>query len=204
MTDLARAARLLVSLSAVAGVLCAGGAGVARADEAGADGYRAEMAIASASSLGLFLAGDALEREGSAIPDAMMAAGALSYPLVGPVIHVRHHRYGRALASLGMRIGLPITAGIIGARSVHCGQDAIGCGLDELGVGMMVGAVLAAALDTTLLSGPSESSGRDTPDTTAAATDTPRRRANATLASTVTPTVAASSNLAFVGLGGRF
>jgi len=203
--------RLLVSMAAMAGVLCAAGAGLARAEEERSDGYRVEMAVASASSIGLYLAGNAFEREGSVIPDAMMAVGAISYPLAGPVIHARHHRYGRALASLGMRVGLPITFGIIGARSAPCGQDSIGCGLDELGLGMMIGAVLAAVLDTTLLSGPAEASGQDTTartDATAAIAETELVRCSAgptaTLASTLTPTVAASSNLAFVGLGGRF
>ncbi|HEY8924038.1 MAG TPA: hypothetical protein VIU64_06630, partial [Polyangia bacterium] len=110
------------------------------------------------------------------------------------------------LASLGMRVGLPITFGIIGTRTVHCDSGSFGCGLSELGMGMMIGAVLASALDTTLLSGPGESSGRDSPEAAAAAPDEPRARAGApaTVASTLTPTVAASSNLAFVGVGGRF
>jgi len=164
------------------------------------------MALASATSIGLFLAGDALESQGTPIPDAMMAAGAISTPMVGPIVHMRHHRYGRALASLGLRVGLPITAGIIGARSAQCGADSIACGVGELGLGMVIGAVLASALDTTLLSGPAGDAGRDTTDATAATTEPrpPRPSATTTLASTLTPTVAASSNLAFVGLGGRF
>ena len=206
---MARTIRFLATAAAMAGILCVGGAGRARADEsnrtapqADQEGYRVEMAVASASSIGLFLLGDALESQGSPIPDAMMAVGAISAPLVGPVIHVRHHRYARALASFGMRVGLPITLGIIGARSAHCGPDSIACGLDQLGLGMLIGSVLASALDTTLLSGPASPGGAGDggPESAEAR---PARRAT-TAATGLAPTVGASSSLAFVGLAGRF
>jgi hypothetical protein len=192
-----KAIRLLAVRGAMAGLLCVAATNTARADEQGSDGYRIEMAAASAGSLGLFLVGDALERQGRSIPDVMMAVGAISYPLVGPVIHLRHQRYGRALGSLAKRRGLPILGGAIGAGTANCPPDGFLCGLSEMGMGMVVGGVVASAVDTALLSGPATPRTADEDAAPRPARPTPP-------AATFAPTVAATSNLAYVGVSGRF
>jgi len=190
-----KAIRFLAVRGAMAGLLCLAATSTARADEQGSDGYRIEMAAASAGSIGLFLVGDALERQGRSIPDVMMAVGAITYPLVGPVIHLRHQRYGRALGSLAMRVGLPILGGAIGAGTADCSQDRFLCGLSEMGMGMVVGGVVASALDTSLLSGPARAADEEA---------APRPVRSAPPTATFAPTVAATSNLAYVGMSGRF
>jgi hypothetical protein len=143
------------------------------------------------------MVGDALERQGRSIPDVMMAVGAISYPLVGPAIHLRHQRYWRALGSLAMRVTLPIWGAAIGVSTANCPPDGFLCGLNEMGMGMVVGGVVASAIDTAFLSGPV---GPRADDEEAA----PRPTRPAPSPATFAPTVAATSNLAYVGVSGRF
>lgn len=193
-------------LAPILGILCA--AGSARAEEDGADSYRAEMASASASAIGLFVLGDALERSSSRIGDTMLAVGAIGYVLVGSAVHAHHGNHGRALGSIGFRLGIPLTVGALAAATTaHCTPDEILCGLDALGKGMAVGAVLASVLDTALMSGPSDGRpGRDTgeaPEGEDARLPQPRTTTGSTMP-TLSPSLVATSNLAFVGVSGRF
>jgi len=185
----------------MAGLLSVAAANTARAEEQGSDGYQIEMAAASAGSIGLFLVGAALERQGRSVPDVMIAAGAISYPLVGPVVHLRHQRYWRALGSLALRVTLPFWGGAVGLATAHCSQDAFLCGLSEMGTGMVVGGVVASALDTAFMSGPAAP--RPT-DEDSREGNLPRPTRPAPPTATFAPTVAATSNVAYVGVSGRF
>ena len=65
-----------------------------------------------------------------------------------------HDRPWQALGSLGLRGSLPIVGGAIGLGSATCpkpGQEYGNCGLGELIIGAAAGAVLAMALDDSLL-----------------------------------------------------
>ena len=96
-----------------------------------------------------------------------------------------------------MRVTLPIWGGAIGVSTAHCPPDGFLCGLSEMGMGMVVGGVVASAIDTAFLSGPA---GTGTADEEAA----PRPARPAPPTATFAPTVAATSNRAYVGVSGRF
>jgi hypothetical protein len=87
--------------------------------------------------------------------------------LSGPVVHSLHGHVGRGFASLGLRVGLPLLGGIIGASFANCPEQETAssssgnghgagygtvavpsfCGLSEMGIGMMIGAAGAIAVD---------------------------------------------------------
>ncbi|TMQ06632.1 MAG: hypothetical protein E6J90_45680 [Deltaproteobacteria bacterium] len=80
-----------------------------------------------------------------------------TYLFGAPIIHLVHHRPGRALGSLAMRAGIPLAMGLLLA-SMHtnsCPADSTQC--DDYGafglalVGMIGGAVVASVLDTAYL-----------------------------------------------------
>jgi hypothetical protein len=65
------------------------------------------------------------------------------YLLGGPIIHGRHHGWGRAFGSVGLRVGLPLAGFLFGVGTAGGGLSAIGPSL----VGAGVGAVAAIAID---------------------------------------------------------
>jgi hypothetical protein len=76
------------------------------------------------------------------------------YGLGGPIIHGRHRGWGRALASVALRGGLPTLGALIGAsggRSCKTSGENDYCGLDALAgaaVGALIGAAAAIAIDS--------------------------------------------------------
>jgi hypothetical protein len=88
-----------------------------------------------------------------------------AYALGAPIIHAGNGHGGRALGSLGLRIGVPLIAGFVGMQTgerARCGvrrcphpELCDGTFLDErFAKGLAVGAVLAMALDTWLIARP--------------------------------------------------
>ncbi len=89
---------------------------------------------------------------------AVLVSSGLVYIAGGPVVHGTHHNGGKAVASLGLRVGLPFLGGLVG---VHAGSSSRNgcsgemCGLGgavaggALGVG--VGMIAASAIDISLL-----------------------------------------------------
>ncbi|HEX4404316.1 MAG TPA: hypothetical protein VH560_05780 [Polyangia bacterium] len=161
------------------------------------DGYRLQTFAVDASSLALFMG---FQRENSGEGDGHLGRelllGALGgYLLGGPIIHAAHGHGGRAIADFFLRAALPVLGAVIGdaASKPSCHGAEYPCGITQTATGFVVGAAAAAVIDIALLSGP----GAAQPPAERVAS---RARSSWTLA----PSVAASSTLALVGVGGRF
>jgi hypothetical protein len=76
----------------------------------------------------------------------------VGYLAAGPVIHWAHENVWQGFASLGLRAGLPVALGFMGAAvdSGHCSAD-FGCGFGGFVVGLVVGSVAAIAIDAAVL-----------------------------------------------------
>jgi hypothetical protein len=97
-------------------------------------------------------ASDSPNRESSA--GGVALAGAVVYGLGAPVVHVVHERPWQGLASLGMRGALPVLGGALGLGLATCPPptgDYGNCGAPEALLGVAGGALIAIALDATLL-----------------------------------------------------
>lgn len=84
----------------------------------------------------------------------LMIAGGVGYMAGGPTTHWLHGRKWQALGSFGIRGGLPVVGGLIGLNAATCPPphgDYGNCGLPELLLGAAAGAVVAMALDASLL-----------------------------------------------------
>lgn len=119
--------------------------------------YGWQVLIADASSFGFFvLAVDAANQSygQSSTADALMVVGGGGYFLAAPIIHLGHHRVGAAVASLAMRVVLPIVAGEVGLGAQRCPtpgtEDYGNCGLQGAAEGVVVGALVASVVDATL------------------------------------------------------
>jgi hypothetical protein len=79
------------------------------------------------------------------------------YLLGAPIIHIIHRRPGRALGSLALRAGIPLTAALLLASSHQnsCPSDSTQCddlsGIGLAAIGLIGGATLASILDTAFL-----------------------------------------------------
>ena len=112
--------------------------------------YRSQTVIADGIAMGLLVIGVKTNNE---------AIGYLSlgtYAGGAPLVHLAHHRPGRAAASLGLRVGLPILGGILGDKlgnQHRCSGDV--CDVDERGVlialGLLGGMAGAMVIDTAFL-----------------------------------------------------
>jgi hypothetical protein len=75
----------------------------------------------------------------------------VGFAVGGPTFHLIHREPWRALGSLGLRIGLPVLGGAVGAGLIaNCSQtagDHGNCGLGELIVGVAAGVVAASLID---------------------------------------------------------
>jgi len=118
--------------------------------------------------------------------------GLATYGLGAPIAHAANGHGGRALGSLGLRVGLPLVAGFIGSKletapkcEVSPGGGMAFCGgtfpSDGVAKGLAVGAIAAMALDAWLIAKP----------------ETKHRRM-------WSPNAAASQNRVSVGVSGAF
>ena len=116
------------------------------------------------------------------------------YVLAPPFIHGAHGRWGIFAASLGLRVGMPVLGGLLGAAAEggDCGGDI--CVPVGAAIGVAIGVLGAVALDASLLSYET-----DEPD--------PRYRARAEKPSHLawSPTIAPRKEGGFtLGLGATF
>jgi hypothetical protein len=79
------------------------------------------------------------------VPPAALAV----YGLGAPVVHVAHGRYGVALGSLGLRVGLPVLGGLVTWKMAGCAGGDL-CGLAAI-PGAVFGAASAIAIDASAL-----------------------------------------------------
>jgi hypothetical protein len=112
----------------------------------------------------------------------------IPFLIAAPSVHLAHSRPMSALASVGLRVALPIVGAAIAVQAANCSEDEWLCGLSEMGVGVMIGTVAASVLDLALLS-----------------TETRERPGvGPSRLSLLSPAVSAGPNGASFGLQGRF
>jgi hypothetical protein len=121
-------------------------------DHGDADSYRLQTAAADAAALAMFVIASKSE-DG----DAAASIGLGMYVAGGPIVHLIHHHNGRAVASLALRVVLPVIAGAVGAgiASGRCSSqdcDDPFAGLGGALIGAVVGAGAASAIDIGYLS----------------------------------------------------
>jgi hypothetical protein len=118
--------------------------------------YGWQTLIVDAASLGALFAAPAAGYPWTA---RLRPLGAGAYLIGGPIVHVAHGRWGRALASLSLRTGLPIVAALGGAGLGRADRGDF-LSKDGFFVGLGAGLVGAAALDALFFASPD---GRPTP-----------------------------------------
>jgi hypothetical protein len=108
--------------------------------------YGGDTLTTDGISLALALAGGIAEPNGEAL--FWMAGG--GYVLGAPIVHLVHGNPGRAAASLGLRVALPMAFFGVGTTIEDCrGQDF--CGVRSFVIGVPLGMVAAMALDAAVL-----------------------------------------------------
>lgn len=86
-----------------------------------------------------------------AAPEAMLGG----YLLGAPIVHAAHERWGAAVLSLGLRVGLPLAGAALGSAGANCPHkeyDSSWCGFAEVLFGASLGIVAAIAIDAAALS----------------------------------------------------
>ena len=88
--------------------------------------------------------------------DPLLALGLGGYLLGAPTVHLVHDRVGTGLASLGLRVGAPLTGMMLGAAATDCSNasddhDFAGCGEEEGAWGFVLGVGAAIAIDAAVL-----------------------------------------------------
>lgn len=81
-------------------------------------------------------------------PFAILGLG--SYLAAPAGIHFAHNQPGRAVASVVLRIALPLTGGMLGATLANCGKDEMFCALDATVLGFGMGMVAANIIDASV------------------------------------------------------
>jgi len=182
-------------------ILLAAAAARAQSEPSPTRSYRWQTTAADAAAVSAAVAGFALEGKDGALgyvpSNTLMTIGISGYFLGAPIVHVANKHYGRAAASLALRVGLPIVGAAIGARFADCTGDRFLCGLDEMGKGMMAGAAAAVVVDNVLLYA---LSANDAATESAPVAARPRSLAGLSL----TPRLAAAPDAAMLGVGGQF
>ena len=104
--------------------------------------YGGRILVADALALGLGYA--AVQGTDS---ESMMLLALGSFVVTPAVMHLQHGRPARALASAGLRLGLPLAVGSTFAGLSTCGSDEWFCGVGEFVGGFMLGSVAAMVVD---------------------------------------------------------
>jgi len=157
-----------------------------------ASGYRGTILAADGVALGLMLW--SLQRERELDNGAGLVALSLTtYGLAAPGVHLIKGRSKEALASLALRVGLPLVIGAIGNELAGCDYDYDPtngrCDDYDLGgwvKGAAVGAIIASAIDIGVLAKPD------------------RTPAPAHVSPGWTPTVRSTTGGVALGVSGRF
>jgi hypothetical protein len=110
--------------------------------------YRAQLALADAAVVGVSLLGS-LSANNNAVPTLVIG----TYLLGSPAIHLAHDHGSRAVASLGLRLGLPLLGAMLGAGAACGGRSS--CGTDAAiavpAIGAVAGVLAASAIDLVYL-----------------------------------------------------
>jgi hypothetical protein len=105
------------------------------------------MIVGDGVALGMIAVGAATDF------DIGIILGVPTYVVRAPIMHMSRQRYGRAAASLAMRVGLPLVGVVVGDRvDASCGSPpCMGDELRNVYVGLLGGVVLASVLDAAFL-----------------------------------------------------
>jgi hypothetical protein len=135
---LIRRALIRRSLAAAMAVLWLSSSNTSRAEDASPreHWYGTETLLTDAGALALFLSGVAVNDRGTS--RSIVVGSGVAYLLGGPVVHLLHGRELTSLASLGLRVGLPATGGLVGRGLAGLGPYDDG---DEVVLGTVFGAL---------------------------------------------------------------
>jgi outer membrane usher protein FimD/PapC len=116
------------------------------------------------------------------VNEPLAYAGLLGYELAPGIVHFAHRNAGRAFASFGIRLGMPLAGAFLGGAAISdCSGD--DCQATGIGLGFLLGMGGAIALDAALLA-------YESPE--------PRRQA-----ARVMPVVSLARGHAWLGLAGE-
>jgi hypothetical protein len=120
-------------------------------------GYRWQVIGTDAAVVALSLAVDRIAANGNGRPDAIATLTIASYFFAAPMVHGIHRQGRRALASFGMRAGLPLLLGLLGEQLD--GTPACETCEDTLRsegklIGLTAGVLISMAVDGALLARP--------------------------------------------------
>lgn len=107
--------------------------------------YGWRTGLVDAAAVGLMVAGGFSD-------GAVVAAGVATYAFVPPVVHAVHRNGVGMMASLGLRIGAPISGALVGALAADCLTGEESCGLGHVISGFFVGMLTASIVDVVVLS----------------------------------------------------
>lgn len=147
--------------------------------------YGWQTLLLDGAAIALTVGGAGLDGNDAAQTPALgLALG--TYLAGGPVVHLLHGHPGKAALSLGLRVGVPVTAGAIAAAATQCKPELDG---EACGMGTVIATIGSAALGAVVAS---------IIDGTAIARDPVPN------APSVSPVVQVGKNGGVVGLAGRF
>lgn len=124
----------------------------------------------------------AFGQDSDRVNETLAYAGLLGYELAPGIVHFAHRNAGRAFASFGIRLGMPLAGAFLGGAAISgCSGD--DCQATGIGLGFLLGMGGAIALDAALLA-------YESPE--------PRRQA-----ARVMPVVSLARGHAWLGLAGE-
>lgn len=117
--------------------------------------YGWQTLIADGISLTTIVVGASLESDSTRGPGSastsLLWLGFLGYEVAPAVVHAAHRNPGRAFASMGIRLGMPLAGAFLGASlASDCNRNL--CEAGGAGIGVMLGMAGAMAIDAAVFS----------------------------------------------------
>jgi hypothetical protein len=118
--------------------------------------YGYQVMLADVASLGLLAMGQ--PKSFAQTPNVLTTAGLASFFLAPAVVHAMNGRPWLAVASPLLRVGLPVTVGLLWYAAFSCRVESNFCGLDAIVLGGGLGLSTALVLDYVLARTPAAAS----------------------------------------------
>ncbi|HEX2876733.1 MAG TPA: hypothetical protein VHP33_36025 [Polyangiaceae bacterium] len=117
--------------------------------------YGWQTLVTDSVSLTALVVGASIEGESTRGPDSastsLLWLGFLGYEAAPAVVHAAHRNPGRAFASMGVRLGMPLAGAFLGA-SLASGCNSNLCEAGGAGIGVLLGMAGAIAIDAAVFS----------------------------------------------------